>query len=61
MLKQAVSAESMTRFEQTAQYFRKYSDKYGMDYLLMMAEGYQESALNQQARSQVGAVGVMPD
>ena len=59
MLKQAVSVESMKRFEQTAQYFRKYSDKYGMDYLLMMAEGYQESALNQQAKSQVGAVGVM--
>ena len=59
MLKQAVSAESMKRFEQTAQYFRKYSDRYGMDYLLMMAEGYQESALNQQAKSQVGAVGVM--
>jgi len=59
MLKQATSAESMTRFEKTAQYFRKYSDKYGMDYLLMMAEGYQESALNQQAKSQVGAVGVM--
>ena len=59
MLKQAVSAESMIRFAQTAQYFRKYSDKYGMDYLLMMAEGYQESALNQQAKSQVGAVGVM--
>ena len=35
MLKQAVSAESMTRFQQTAQYFRKYSDRYGMDYLLM--------------------------
>jgi membrane-bound lytic murein transglycosylase MltF len=59
MLKQAVSTESMTRFEQTAQYFRKYSETYGMDYLLMMAEGYQESALNQQAKSQVGAVGVM--
>ncbi len=59
MLKQAVSPESMKQFEQTAQYFRKYSDKYGMDYLLMMAEGYQESALNQKAKSSVGAVGVM--
>jgi membrane-bound lytic murein transglycosylase MltF len=59
MLKQAVSSESMKRFDQTAQTFRKYSDKYSMDYLLMMAEGYQESALNQQAKSQVGAVGVM--
>ncbi len=58
-LKQAVSADGMTRFEQTAQYFRKYSDQDGMDYLLMMAEGYQESGLNQQAKSQAGAVGVM--
>jgi len=59
MLKQAVSPESMKRFEQTAQTFRKYSEQYGMDYLLMMAEGYQESGLNQQAKSTVGAVGVM--
>ena len=59
MLKQAVSPESMKRFEQTAQTFRKYSDQYGMDYLLMMAEGYQESGLNQQAKSSVGAIGVM--
>jgi membrane-bound lytic murein transglycosylase MltF len=58
MLK-AVSADSMKRFEQTAQYFRKFSEQYGMDYLLMMAEGYQESALNQQAKNQTGAVGVM--
>lgn len=59
MLKQAVSPDSMKRFEQTAQVFRKYSDKYGMDYLLMMAEGYQESGLNQQVKSPVGAIGVM--
>jgi len=39
--------------------FRKYSAKYDLDFLLMMAEGYQESALNQAARSQVGAIGVM--
>ena len=59
MLKAAVSPDSMKRFEQTAQEFRKYSDKYGMDYLLMMAEGYQESGLNQQAKSSVGAIGIM--
>jgi membrane-bound lytic murein transglycosylase MltF len=39
--------------------FRKYGEKYDMDYLLMMAQGYQESTLNQQARSPVGAIGVM--
>jgi len=59
MLKQAVSPEGMKRFEQTAEIFRKYSDAYGMDYLLMMAEAYQESSLNQQAKSSVGAVGIM--
>jgi membrane-bound lytic murein transglycosylase MltF len=59
MLKRATSPEGMKRFEKTAEEFRKYSAKYGMDYLLMMAEGYQESGLNQQARSSVGAIGVM--
>jgi len=39
--------------------FRKYGDEYSMDYLLMAAQGYQESQLNQQARSHVGAVGIM--
>jgi membrane-bound lytic murein transglycosylase MltF len=59
MLKQAVSPEGMKRFEQTAEIFRKYSDTYGMDYLLMMAKGYQESSLNQEAKSSVGAIGIM--
>jgi membrane-bound lytic murein transglycosylase MltF len=30
-----------------------------MDYLLMMAQGYQESRLDQNAKSPVGAIGVM--
>jgi membrane-bound lytic murein transglycosylase MltF len=30
-----------------------------MDFLLMAAQGYQESQLNQNAKSQVGAIGVM--
>jgi membrane-bound lytic murein transglycosylase MltF len=43
----------MTRF------FKKYSDKYDMDWLLMAAQGYQESRLDQDVRSPVGAIGVM--
>jgi membrane-bound lytic murein transglycosylase MltF len=39
--------------------FRKYGDRYSLDYLLVMAQGYQESRLNQNVRSPVGAVGVM--
>jgi membrane-bound lytic murein transglycosylase MltF len=37
----------------------KYSDQYGMDYLLMAAQGYQESGLDQSVKSKVGAIGVM--
>ena len=39
--------------------FRKYGEKYNLDYLLMAAQGYQESTLDQNAKSQVGAIGVM--
>jgi membrane-bound lytic murein transglycosylase MltF len=39
--------------------FRKYGEQYDLDYLLMMAKGYQESRLDQSARSRVGAIGVM--
>jgi membrane-bound lytic murein transglycosylase MltF len=39
--------------------FQKYGDKYGMDYLLMAAQGYQESTLRQNVKSPVGAIGVM--
>lgn len=39
--------------------FQKYGDQYDLDYLLMMAKGYQESRLDQAARSPVGAIGVM--
>jgi membrane-bound lytic murein transglycosylase MltF len=59
MLKQAVSPESMKRFDETAEIFRKYGSKYSVDYLLMMAKGFQESGLNQNVKSPVGAIGVM--
>lgn len=53
------SAEERKKFEEQVELFRKYSDKYSMDYLLMAAQGFQESRLNQDAKSAVGAVGVM--
>ena len=39
--------------------FRKYGDQYEVDFLLMVAQGYQESQLDQNARSPVGAIGIM--
>ena len=58
-LKQAISPVGIKRFERTAEIFRKYSEQYRIDYLLMMAKGYQESRLNQAARSRTGAIGIM--
>jgi membrane-bound lytic murein transglycosylase MltF len=39
--------------------FKRYGDKYGVDYLLMAAQGFQESRLDQSVKSRVGAIGVM--
>jgi membrane-bound lytic murein transglycosylase MltF len=58
-LKDASSDEDRRRFHSMVEMFRKYSDKYDMDYLLMAAQGYQESQLDQSRRSHVGAIGVM--
>jgi membrane-bound lytic murein transglycosylase MltF len=55
----ARSDEDRRRFEAMIALFRKYSDRYGFDYLLMAAQGYQESGLDQSKRSHVGAIGVM--
>jgi membrane-bound lytic murein transglycosylase MltF len=42
-----------------ASYFREYGERYDLDWLLLAAQGYQESRLNQDLRSPAGAVGVM--
>ncbi len=52
------SAELM-RFEATLDLFEKYGNKYGFDPLMLAAQGYQESRLDQTAKSHVGAIGVM--
>jgi membrane-bound lytic murein transglycosylase MltF len=39
--------------------FRRYGEQYDIDWLLMVAQGYQESRLDQSLRSRVGAMGVM--
>jgi len=39
--------------------FKKYGEQYNVDYLLMAAQGYQESTLDQDVKSPVGAIGVM--
>ncbi len=46
-------------FKSLVGYFKIYGKQYDFDYLLLTALAYQESRLNQQAKSSVGAVGVM--
>jgi membrane-bound lytic murein transglycosylase MltF len=58
-VKDATTPDELRKFEQTVALFRKYAEQYDLDYLLMMAQGYQESRLDQSAKSQVGAIGVM--
>ena len=41
------------------QLFKKYSGEYGFNYLMISAQAYQESGLDQSKRSPSGAVGVM--
>ena len=55
----ATSDADMKRFREVIELMRKYGDQYSLDYLLMAAQGYQESGLDHQRRSAVGAVGVM--
>jgi membrane-bound lytic murein transglycosylase MltF len=58
-LKDPTASSDWKRFEATLALFRKYGDKYGFDPLMLAAQGYQESQLNQNAKSHVGAIGVM--
>lgn len=55
----ASSASEMRKFQELVVLFRKFGAQYDLDYLLMMAQGYQESRLDQKAHSPVGAVGIM--
>lgn len=47
------------KFEQTIALFEKYGDKYGFDPVMLAAQGFQESRLDQSVRSPVGAIGIM--
>jgi membrane-bound lytic murein transglycosylase MltF len=58
-VKNAASEAERKKFLDLIDLFRKYGDKYEFDFLMMAAQGYQESRLNQNAKSAVGAIGIM--
>jgi membrane-bound lytic murein transglycosylase MltF len=51
--------EQRHRFAAVAKFFQTYGNQYGFDWLLVAAQGYRESGLDQEVRSPVGAVGIM--
>jgi membrane-bound lytic murein transglycosylase MltF len=57
--KNALAADDYKRFQDVVNIFTKFGDQYGVDYLMVAAQGYQESGLNQSARSRAGAIGIM--
>lgn len=55
----AAERSDRSRFERLVGVFRQYASQYDFDHLLVAAQGYQESGLDQSARSAAGAVGIM--
>src|SRR5215831_14302768 len=51
--------QNLKRFQEIVALFDKYGAQYNFDPLMLAAQGYQESTLNQQTRSAKGAIGVM--
>jgi membrane-bound lytic murein transglycosylase MltF len=58
-IKDPTATAEWKRFEETVALFEKYGQKYNFDPLMLAAQGYQESQLDQNKKSRVGAIGVM--
>jgi len=58
-VKNSTSAEEMKKFQANLELFKKYAGEYDFDYLMIAAQGYQESLLDQSRRNPSGAVGIM--
>ena len=57
--KNAAAESERRKLQAVVELFKKYGAQYKLDYLLMAAQGYQESTLDQNVKSPVGAIGVM--
>ena len=54
-----LAPENRQRFEQLTSLFQRYGEQYDWDWLMLAAQAYQESGLDQSARSGAGAIGIM--
>lgn len=58
-LRDVLQNDERARFGKMAGLFRRYAEEYNFNWLMLMAQAYQESGLDQHARNASGAVGVM--
>jgi membrane-bound lytic murein transglycosylase MltF len=58
-VKNAMDKSEVAKLEPMIDLFRRYGEQYDFDPLMVAAQAYQESGLDQDRRSHVGAVGVM--
>lgn len=55
----ALSEEALDNFHATAPVFQDYAEQFDFDWLLLMAQAFQESGLDQSVKSKAGAIGIM--
>jgi membrane-bound lytic murein transglycosylase MltF len=58
-VRNSTTAEEMKKFQGLAELFKRYAGEYDFEWLMVAAQAYQESRLDQNAHSSAGAVGVM--
>lgn len=58
-VRNSLADADLAKFKDMVVLFKKYAGQYDFDWLMLAAQGYQESGLDQSKRSPVGAIGVM--
>ncbi len=58
-MENVTEGEARSRYEDTIDIIKEYAGQYDFDWLMITAQGYQESGLDQSKRSHAGAVGIM--
>jgi membrane-bound lytic murein transglycosylase MltF len=58
-VKNSLSQKELRKFDALVALFEKYAGRYDFDYLMIAAQAYQESGLEQNKKSHAGAIGVM--
>jgi membrane-bound lytic murein transglycosylase MltF len=58
-IKNPVTPEELEKHRRYIELFQKYASQYGFDWILIMAQAFQESGLDNNKKSHTGAVGIM--